>query len=63
MPQFAEVLSRRLRYPVLDMTGFAGAYRLTLQPLSPLGEHPKRTDLQESNPPLRTPDLRAFATP
>ncbi len=27
MPQFAEILSRRMGYPVLDMTGLAGAYR------------------------------------
>ncbi len=31
MPQFAEILSRRLGYPVLDMTGLAGAYRVTLE--------------------------------
>ena len=31
MPQLAAILSRRLRYPVLDMTGLAGAYRVTLE--------------------------------
>jgi uncharacterized protein (TIGR03435 family) len=31
MPQFAEILSRRLSRPVLDMTGLAGAYRVTLE--------------------------------
>jgi uncharacterized protein (TIGR03435 family) len=31
MPQLAEILSRRLDYPVLDMTGLAGAYRVTLE--------------------------------
>ena len=31
MPQFAEILSRRLSYPVLDRTGLAGAYRVTLE--------------------------------
>jgi uncharacterized protein (TIGR03435 family) len=31
MPQFAEILSRRLGYPVLDRTGLAGAYRVTLE--------------------------------
>jgi uncharacterized protein (TIGR03435 family) len=31
MPQFAEILSRRLGYPVLDMTGLPGAYRVTLE--------------------------------
>jgi len=31
MPQFAEILSHRLGYPVLDMTGLTGAYRVTLE--------------------------------
>jgi len=31
MPQFAEILSRRLGPPVLDRTGLAGAYRVTLE--------------------------------
>ncbi len=31
MPQFAEVLSRRLGYPVQDMTGLKGAYRIRLE--------------------------------
>jgi uncharacterized protein (TIGR03435 family) len=31
MPQFAEILSRRLGYPVLDRTGLAGAYSVTLE--------------------------------
>jgi uncharacterized protein (TIGR03435 family) len=30
MPRFAEILARRLGYPVRDMTGLAGAYRVTL---------------------------------
>jgi uncharacterized protein (TIGR03435 family) len=30
MPQFAEILSRRLRRPVRDLTGLAGAYRVRL---------------------------------
>jgi uncharacterized protein (TIGR03435 family) len=31
MPQFAEILSRRLGRPVLDMTKLAGAYRVNLE--------------------------------
>jgi uncharacterized protein (TIGR03435 family) len=31
IPQFAEILSRRLGHPVLDRTGLAGAYRVTLE--------------------------------
>jgi uncharacterized protein (TIGR03435 family) len=31
MPQLAEMLSRRLGCPVLDRTGLAGAYRVTLE--------------------------------
>ncbi len=31
MPEFAEILSRRLGHPVLDRTGLAGAYRVTLE--------------------------------
>ena len=31
MPQFAAILSHRLGHPVLDMTGLAGAYRVTLE--------------------------------
>jgi uncharacterized protein (TIGR03435 family) len=30
MPQFAEILSRRLGHPVRDMTGLTGAYAVTL---------------------------------
>jgi bla regulator protein BlaR1 len=30
MPQFAEILSRRLRHPVQDATGLVGAYRVSL---------------------------------
>src|SRR5260370_33190311 len=30
MPEFAEILSRRLGHPVLDRTGLAGAYPVTL---------------------------------
>jgi uncharacterized protein (TIGR03435 family) len=30
MPQFAEILSRRLRHPVQDATGLTGAYRVSL---------------------------------
>ncbi len=31
MPKFAEILSLRLAYPVLDQTGLAGSYRVTLE--------------------------------
>ena len=31
MPQFAEILSRRLGRPVLNLTGLTGAYRVTLE--------------------------------
>jgi uncharacterized protein (TIGR03435 family) len=31
MPQFADILSRRLSYPVLDRTGLRGAYRVKLE--------------------------------
>jgi uncharacterized protein (TIGR03435 family) len=31
MPEFAEMLSRRLGHPVMDRTGLAGPYRVTLE--------------------------------
>ena len=31
MPQFAEILARRLGHPVRDMTGLTGAYRVSLE--------------------------------